>query len=76
MVIKRKSINVFLSVYYVFCSVVFLQLKISLCLWALDYGLLKCYRCDSFILPNVSQKILVQLTSEKPLQMGDTIMYH
>lgn len=73
MVIKRKCVNIFVCAYYVLYFLIFPELKLSVCVRALDYRLLKCYRYTSFILPDVSQNFLVQLTSEKPLQMGETI---
>lgn len=42
-VIKRKFLSTFICAYYAFCFVAFPELKISVCVLALDYGLINFY---------------------------------
>lgn len=49
MVTKREFLSTFICAYYAFCFVVFPELKISVSVLALDYGLIKFYFAWPFI---------------------------
>lgn len=42
-VIKRKFLNTFVCAYYASCFAAIPELKISVCVLSLDYGLIKFY---------------------------------